>query len=135
MLGCALREVSTLRRVLFFFEIPEAFHFFSLTPDYSKEREEGYSKKIDDSPEEKVRILQSNLVFVNALPSDTSTKEVTPSLARPSRPISISAGTARSKNSYSTRPTPTRKAAPTKPTSPTPQNSTPPSPSWYLLCY
>lgn len=40
-----------LKGYSFFFEILPAFHFFSLILDYSKDREEGYSKKIDDTPD------------------------------------------------------------------------------------
>jgi hypothetical protein len=66
--------------------------------DFSKEREENHSKKIDDASDEKVRILQDNLVFVNALPCDTSTKEVPDSPRRPSKRALTSADTVMSAN-------------------------------------
>jgi hypothetical protein len=53
--------------------------------DFSKDRDEAQAKKSDDTPDEKVRILQDNLVFVNALPADASTREVLPSPRRPYR--------------------------------------------------
>ena len=86
-------------------------------------------------PDEKVRILQDNLVFVNALPSDTSTKEVKPYPLRPYKKISTLEGMASSINSYSTLHIPTKKDAPTKPMSPMAQSSMLLLPSSYPLPY
>jgi hypothetical protein len=61
--------------------------------DFSREREDAQLRKSDDTPDEKVRILQDNLVFVNALPADASSREVPSAPRSSSRKRPTSAGT------------------------------------------
>lgn len=58
------------------FEIPHSISICFIDPDRSQHSVDHI--KFDEVPDEKVRILQDNLVFVNGLPSEASSKEVTP---------------------------------------------------------